>query len=314
MAVIFQVAAIAIYFTLARKFNILDKPNERSSHNNITIRGAGILFPLSILFYSAFSLSNYYFVSGLILVSIVGIIDDLRGLNNTIRFVIYAFASWLLFIETDLLSIQLAPYLLGAILILCVGIMNAFNFMDGINGITGLFSIVTLLTLQYINIFYDKFIAPEFIWTITIALFIFLFFNLRKKAICFAGDVGSISIAFVIIFLLLKLIIQTGNLYYIFFLSVYGVDSVLTIISRLLKKENIFKAHRSHFYQVWVNEAGWSHITVSFMYAILQLIINIAIIKLIEYSYHTFYTLLVVNLFLCLIYITLKPRFSKLKI
>lgn len=152
--------------------------------------------------------------------------------------------------------------------------------MDGINGITGLYSLVVLGGLQYVNFQVETFIEPDMIWLSIMASSVFLYFNFRKKAKCFAGDVGSVSIAFWIIFLLLKLIMITENYSYILFLSVYGVDTVLTILHRLKLRHNIFDAHRLHFYQILANDQGWSHLWVSSIYAGLQLGIIVAIVSL----------------------------------
>lgn len=105
---------------------------------------------------------------------------------------------------------------------------------------------------------------------------------------CFAGDVGSISIAIMACFLLTKLIVQTSQPYYALMLSVYGVDVVYTIVVRLIRKENIFEAHRSHLYQILVNQKKKSHLIIAFLYGLVQLLINVAICYIIKkeaYSY-----------------------------
>ena len=107
----------------------------------------------------------------------------------------------------------------------------------------------------------------------------FNFFNVRKKAKCFAGDVGSVSIAMIVMFSLLQLINATGNLVYILFLAVYGVDSILTIIHRLTKRENIFEAHRSHLYQWLVKPGPFSHLQMAMFYGLSQLLINVLVIQ-----------------------------------
>jgi hypothetical protein len=107
---------------------------------------------------------------------------------------------------------------------------------------------------------------------------VFLFFNFRTKALCFSGDVGSLSIALLILFLLFKLIVFTGQPIYAFLLIVYGIDSGYTLVSRKLKGEDIFKPHRSHLYQLFVHTKGYSHLFVSFLYSIIQLGINYLII------------------------------------
>jgi UDP-N-acetylmuramyl pentapeptide phosphotransferase/UDP-N-acetylglucosamine-1-phosphate transferase len=109
---------------------------------------------------------------------------------------------------------------------------------------------------------------------------VFLFFNFRKRAKCFAGDVGSVSIAFWVVTLLLLLIIKTQNLIWVGFLLVYGVDSVCTILHRIYLKQNIMEAHRLHFYQILANERGMQHRLVSIIYFTVQLVCSSLIVTL----------------------------------
>src|SRR5690606_249734 len=172
----------------------------------------------------------------------------------------------------------LAWWAILALYILVIGIINAYNFMDGINGITGLYSLIVLGSLQYINLNQHPFIQEDLIWFPMLACLVFLFYNFRKKAKVFAGDVGSICIAFWIVFLLGDLIIVSGNPIYILFLAVYGVDTILTIIHRLFLKQNIFEAHRLHFYQILANEQKVSHLLVSSIYGAVQLLIIVFVV------------------------------------
>jgi len=158
--------------------------------------------------------------------------------------------------------------------------VNAYNFMDGINGITGLYSIAVLASLQYVNLTYGSFVHPDLIWFPMLASVVFLFFNFRKRARCFAGDVGSVAIAFWIVTLLLLLIIKTENLIWLGFLMVYGVDSVCTILHRLYLRQNILEAHRLHFYQILANEKQMPHRVVSLIYFGVQLLCSALIIWL----------------------------------
>ena len=152
--------------------------------------------------------------------------------------------------------------------------------MDGVNGITGLYSLVVLASLLYVNQNIVGFTNEDFIIYPLLASTVFLFFNFRKKAKCFMGDIGSIGIAFWILGLLGLLMIETQELKYLLFLTVYGTDVVLTILERLKLKENIFEAHRRHLYQLFANEKKVSHLLVSTLYAGLQLFINAIIIAL----------------------------------
>ena len=179
-------------------------------------------------------------------------------------------------------------------LVFCIGLLNAFNFMDGINGITGGYSLVVIAALWYINTFVTPFVNSNFLALIAIALMVFNFFNFRKKAKCFAGDVGAISIAFILVFLLGLLIIKTGDFSYILLLALYGVDSILTIVHRLMLKENIFEAHRKHLYQIMANELKMPHVVVSALYMTVQALISAGLILS---ASHYWYALAVLVLF-----------------
>jgi UDP-N-acetylmuramyl pentapeptide phosphotransferase/UDP-N-acetylglucosamine-1-phosphate transferase len=150
--------------------------------------------------------------------------------------------------------------------------------MDGINGITGTYSLITILSLYFINETQIAFVFSEWLIIVAISLLVFNFFNFRKKARCFAGDVGSVSMAFIIIFFLLLLILKTQDLKYIGLLLFYGLDTVTTLIFRLIRRENIFEAHRNHFYQHLANVKGWPHLRVSALYLVVQLMMNAVII------------------------------------
>jgi UDP-GlcNAc:undecaprenyl-phosphate GlcNAc-1-phosphate transferase len=267
---------ILFYFRLAVQFKIIDRPNQRSSHSRITIRGGGIIFPIALLLQALFSRFEYpLFTSGLLLISTVSFYDDLRPLSNKIRLLIHLIAVSLLFMQSDLFSYTV--WIIILVYILVIGTINAYNFMDGINGINGAYSLITILSLYFINEDHNSFVQSEWLNITALSLLVFNFFNFRKKAICFAGDVGSVSMAFIIIFFLLQLILKTGDLKYIGFLLVYGIDSISTILFRLIRKENIFEAHRTHFYQYLTNVKSLPHLVVSALYMIVQLIVNLLI-------------------------------------
>ncbi len=268
---------LLLYFKLADKFNIIDKPNHRSSHNLITIRGGGIIFPIALLMQFLISGFEYpLFISGLLLISLVSFLDDLHPLSNKIRLTGHLIAVSLLFSETNLIAYPL--WLIVLTYLLVIGTINAYNFMDGINGITGAYSLVTLLSLYFINENQVSFASADWLLVSVMSVLVFSFFNFRKKAKCFAGDVGSVSIAFILIFFPLLLILKTGDIKYIGLFLLYGLDSVTTIVFRLLRKENIFEAHRSHFYQYLVNVKAWSHLRVSALYMVVQSLVNMLIV------------------------------------
>jgi len=266
-----------LYFRIADKLNIIDKPNERSSHTSITLRGGGIIFYIGTIIYFFLNHFQYpYFIVGLTLIAAVSFADDIQPISSKLRLPVHFTAMALLFYEWGLFA---QPwYFIVLALVLSVGIINAYNFMDGINGITGAYSISVLLALLYVNI-ENQFVDNQLIYIMLLAVMVFNVFNFRKKARCFAGDVGSVTIAFFIVFLLGKIIIQTGDFTYILFLGVYGVDSVLTIVHRIILRENIFDAHRKHAYQLMANELKIPHLIVSLFYGMLQLVLSLAVIN-----------------------------------
>lgn len=269
---------ILLYFKVADRFNIIDKPNLRSSHTEITLRGGGIIFWFSALLYFAQHIqNNYFFFTGITLVSLVSFWDDIQSLSNKIRISIHFLAITLIFY--DLGVFDSVPVLgIGLAYIIAIGLINAYNFMDGINGITGLYTLVVMESLLYVNKNIQLFTDNIFIKYAMIASLIFLFFNYRKKAKCFAGDVGSIAIAFWIIYLVLKLILATNSVVWLLFLAVYGTDAGCTILHRLYLKQNIFEAHRLHLYQVLSNEYKIQHRLVALYYAVAQVIVSIMVV------------------------------------
>lgn len=270
-------AAELLYFKIADRFNIIDRPNMRSSHTSITLRGGGVVFLFGAWVYAAFFGVTYpWFLIGLTLVGVVSFIDDVHSLPDSVRLIVQFGAMFLMFYQFGILNWN-DWWIVCIALIVCVGITNAYNFMDGINGITGAYSLAVMLPLLYLNESVG-FIAMPFLVVITLSILVFLFFNFRKKAKCFAGDVGSISMAFIVVFALGLLMLQTRDFSYIVFLAVYGVDAVLTIVHRIMLHENLGEAHRKHAYQLMANELKLSHLKVSAGYMIVQLAVSAGLI------------------------------------
>lgn len=309
--IFFSIISI-IYFKIADRYNIIDKPNERSLHRDITIRGGGVLFPIAVLiYYIVFGQNLPYFTLGLLALALISFLDDIYTLPNRYRLPIQFFAMAMMWIElgiwTEFSWIWTIP-----LVIVGVAIINAYNFMDGINGITGAYSMVVLGALAYINQFHRNFVEQELILLIAAALLVFNFFNFRTKAKCFAGDVGSVSIALILLFLILKISLLDHNPLYFFFLAVYGVDSGLTIIHRLWLRQNIFKAHRLHLFQVIVYETKMPHLWMSSIYAGLQGLICIAIINQLSIPlYKQYLVAFLLILLLAMVYVLLKRKYFK---
>ena len=269
------------YFKIADKCNIIDKPNERSSHTTIILRGGGIIFLIGVWVWSAFFGFEYpWFLVGLTLIAGVSFVDDIRSLPDSARLVAQFLAVALAFYQLDILHMQLWWVVILA-LIVYVGATNVINFMDGVNGITAGYSLAVLVPLALVNQ-REEFIDQSLIITSILSVLVFCIFNFRPKgkAKCFAGDVGSIGIAFIMLFLLGNVIIKAGDITWLVLLIVYGVDGCLTICHRIMLHENLGEAHRKHAYQLMANERKIGHIKVSLLYMALQLFVSLGFIYL----------------------------------
>lgn len=278
---ILLLVAELIYFRIADKFNIIDKPNERSSHSTIVLRGGGIIFLIGAWVWSAFFGFEYpWFLAGLTLVAGVSFVDDIHSLSDSARLIVQFAAAAMAFYQLGILHWSMWWIVLIA-LIVYVGATNVINFMDGINGITAGYSLAVLVPLAMVNL-NGTYVEQSLITSIILASLVFCIFNFRPKgkAKCFAGDVGSIGIAFIMLFLLGNVIIKTGDITWLIFLLVYGVDGCLTIVHRIMLHENLGEAHRKHAYQIMANELKIGHVKVTSLYMAIQFVISLGFIYL----------------------------------
>lgn len=267
-----------LYFVLAKRFNIMDRPNERSSHTKPTLLGGGVVFFISVLCYFLFSHFTYpWFVLAIAMLAIVCYVDDLHPLPSILRMVVQFAATLLVLFQFQVFD--LAVWKIVVVMILAVGTINIYNFMDGINGMLAAYSLVVLATLTYVNVSISPFVDQDLITFAIIALLIFGFFNFRKKAYCFSGDVGSVVMGAFVLFLLGRLVQTTPTgkveLSYLVFIGVYLADGGLTVLKRMLRGENILLPHREHLYETLCNDCKIPHLYVSSGYAIVQLLINV---------------------------------------
>ena len=295
------VAAELIYFRIADKCNIIDKPNERSSHSTIVLRGGGIIFAISIFVWMILQMVNgewctvqdyLPFMVGLLMVAGISFVDDIHSLPDSLRMMVQIVSILLMFWSINLGSegmVQGAWFWQVVIalvaLFFCVGATNIINFMDGINGITAGYALAMLVPIALVNgsgFMVNGFIEPSYLIVAIIGVLVFSLFNFRPKgkAKCFAGDVGSIGIAFIILFALGKLMLATQDVTWIVFFLVYGIDGSMTIFHRIMLHENLGQAHRKHAYQLMANELKMNHVVVSLLYMAMQLVVSLGFIYL----------------------------------
>lgn len=319
IAIILLIAEL-IYFRIADKCNIIDKPNERSSHKTIVLRGGGIIFTIGLWIWSiVFGFQYPWLLAGVTLAAGISFVDDIHSLPDSIRLVVQFTAMFLVFQEIGLLHWDMW-WIIPIALIAAVGGTNVFNFMDGVNGITAGYSLAMLVPLLMLDVRGQMedvagFIEPSYLIVVIIGILVFSLFNFRPrgKAKCFAGDVGSIGMALILVFCMGRLMLVTGDITYIVFYLVYGVDGCLTICHRIMLHENLGKAHRKHAYQLMANELKMSHVTVSLIYMGLQLAASLGFIYLIPNTILAHWIYLVMSgLVLAITYVLFKMKYYHL--
>ena len=268
-----------LYFKIAGRYHIIDKPNVRSSHSIVVLRGGGIIFIIGVWVWSAFFGFRYpWFLVGVTLVGGVSFVDDIHSLPDSVRLIVQFVAMGLMFYQLDMIHTNMWWAVILA-LIVCVGAMNIYNFMDGINGITAGYSLSVLIPLLCL---YTRceFMEMSFIIVTILSVLVFGYFNFRpkNKAMCFAGDVGSVGIAFILLFIIGCLVMKTRDITWLLFLVVYGVDGCCTIVHRIMLHENLGEAHRKHVYQLMANELGIGHQVVSVIYFAIQLVVSLVMV------------------------------------
>jgi UDP-GlcNAc:undecaprenyl-phosphate/decaprenyl-phosphate GlcNAc-1-phosphate transferase len=292
---IILVTLFLFYYFAARHFKILDYPNRRSSHQQPTIIGGGILFPAAVLLWFVFYDQHHIWViAGLLFISAISFADDIAGVKAPVRVFVHFVSVGLLLASSGVYGMQWYWVIVAWLLI--VGYVNAGNFMDGINGMTAFYHLVTIagfLFLSHAGELLPASALPDSSWNLSallsgrllgmlfISMLVFAFFNARKHALVFAGDVGSISISFVVAWLLMELMLETASFYWILFIATYAIDTIYTIVVRLRKRRNPLEAHRQHLHHLLVDRRKHPHLIVSLTYALVQLLVNALTIWLI---------------------------------
>ena len=322
--IIFALLILAelIYFKIADKFNIIDKPNERSSHSSVVLRGGGVIFSLAMAVWTVMMIVqgeypiviNYLpFLCGLLLVAGVSFWDDVKSLPDSVRLVVQFAAMALMFWSMGIMHWDMW-WIVVIALIICVGATNVINFMDGINGITAGYALAVLVPLMILNM-RIVYVETSYLIIAILGVLVFCIFNFRPKgkAKCFAGDVGSISIAFIMLFAIGRLVVQTQDVTYLILLSVYGVDGCLTICHRIMLHESLGEAHRKHAYQLMANELKIGHVKVSLLYMGMQLAVSLGFIYLCPNTILAHWIYLIVTvILLSSIYILFKKKYYHL--
>lgn len=282
----------SIYIPLARRFHIGMHTAARRSARNFTPAGGGIIFPVAAAVFAATNpatASQPFFSAillGALILSCISFVDDVHSLPPVARLIIQFVVTGTIFsyfLRPDMLDIYLI------MVVSCVGLINAFNFLDGINGMLTLYAAVVIVTMIVAINTGEPLHMPacgllagfstvgctRLLCLILTSHAAFALFNFRTKALVYSGDVGSIFTGFVITAVLASICIGLRSMAPVAFVAVFAVDSALTIIHRLFEGEQIMQPHRRHLYQYFAHNLGKPHTAVSMTYAAVQAFINV---------------------------------------
>ena len=300
------------YIKIAEKYNIVDKPNHRSSHTVPTIRGGGVLFYLAIVIYFITSGYKYpYLFVGISLVAIISYVDDLISLSSKLRLLFQALAIGLVLYQVKT-YIDIEYIVLIALFFIGIGFINFYNFMDGINAITGFYSLAVLTGFYVLNID-NSVVDDNLLYFLGLSLLVFGYFNFRKKARFFAGDIGSISIAVMFFFLTLFFYFKLKAPVVILLFLVYLTDAILTMFYRKYIGEDVMEAHRHHIYQKLTDLQKWSHLKTASYYALIQVFVNIFVYFTYKATILNQWLFVAIFIFLSIITYVLMFKFFKTK-
>jgi UDP-N-acetylmuramyl pentapeptide phosphotransferase/UDP-N-acetylglucosamine-1-phosphate transferase len=281
-----------IFKNISQKRNILDIPNERSSHSIPTPRGGGLAIVIawyigiSVLFAMGQLNKSLYFalLSGLLL-ACTSLVDDVINLKPSIRLVAQIITVLVAFIFLQ--GIQPVPvfgkdifpsFILYAITIIgMVWFINLFNFLDGIDGYASVEAITLVLA-------YYLFTGHNINLILIASVLGFLIWNWPKAKI-FMGDVGSTQLGFIIV--VLGVYFHNENklsiIYWLILSAPFWFDATLTLFRRWRNKEKLSQAHRKHIYQRLV-QSGFSHLDIDIFLILLNALLTILVFICIKYN------------------------------
>ena len=261
--IIINFLLLDIYIKYSKNTNLLDIPNDRSSHKIATPKGGGIVFSFTSIIFIVFIFKTNYLLI-LIPLLIIGFIDDIKQVSRFTRFSIHFFTSSVIVFNSNLfknLYFSNGYFELTLIFVFLVissvAIINFFNFADGVDGLVASSSSIYFIFLGFL-------ISPVFL-ILGFSLLVFLFFN-WSPAKLFMGDVGSTFIGALVPIAALSKPGFDGFFTLLLMTSPILMDPFFCVLRRLLTKQNIFMAHKSHLYQR-LHQGGWKHSDISLLFS-----------------------------------------------
>ncbi|MFW2046055.1 MraY family glycosyltransferase [Acinetobacter variabilis] len=271
----------------ALKKNIIDNPNERSSHSIPTPRGGGVavvcsyLLALAVLIYSqqlTLHIGLILMVAGFA-IALLGFLDDHGHINSMLRLAIHflvaiaAVISLGGFAEVTVFNdIQLGFFANIIAVLFLVWLLNLYNFMDGINGIASVEAITTTVSMAILYFLLNTSLNSDMLWLLAACVFGFLLWNFPKAKI-FMGDACSGFLGLTLGILALIALKENLALFcaWIICLGVFVVDATYTLIKRVVNGYKMYDAHRSHSYQI-LSRKWNSHTAVTLVVGAINLL------------------------------------------
>lgn len=297
------------YIRLVDNTSFFSALKERRKEERPVWSGSGLLFYLGMVIFSVLQGFPYpWFFVAITLLAVVGLWNTIRPLSRFIQHIALWASLLLMQHELNLYNDYLCCQV-GCILLVSVVIMYVFRSMDGVNRILGGYSFVVLLVLGYINSRMIPFMDGTYLQIAIITAFILCFFNLKFRMRAFCGEAGSGMLGIIVLFALGKLILLTNDASYLIVLLIYAVDSLLTLLYRIIRRENIFQTEGKHMYQFMVTHLNIPQFVVSAIYAAAQSLVITGYFLLFSYRGIYFFCMTV---FLCVLYVFFERRINKL--
>jgi UDP-GlcNAc:undecaprenyl-phosphate GlcNAc-1-phosphate transferase len=306
----FMAAGIVLALTphiihIARIKHLFDEPDERKIHKQKIPRLGGLVVVVGFLFTALFFMDTTvmkewnYLLCSILIIFAIGFKDDIVGLSPSKKIIAQLFASVLVIHFAGiyltglhgLLGIREIPTWAGyiATVLIIIVITNAFNLIDGINGLLGMIGCTTSMAFGFLFYLmdYQQFALISF--TITGALFGFLYYNITPAKI-FMGDTGALLLGFVMSVLAIKFIelhphvshrfveIKAAPATAVAILAIPLFDTLRVFSIRLLQGKSPFYPDRNHIHHLLI-DSGFSHLTATLILVIFNVfIITVALL------------------------------------
>ena len=289
--IIFLLSLLFLHFfpKIANRFGLIDTPNIRSIHNKPIPRGAGVIFaPAVILGYILYSDIDIYhnvkFLLSIVIIWIIGFIDDIKGLSPKVKFISLAIAVIIIdsvgYKISNIYNFAYTTVYLGSLTIpftyfAVAGFTNALNLIDGLDALASLIALLISIFFIYLGYIFNDDILRYTALSLSASLIAFLIYN-KPKANLFMGDSGSLTLGFILSILFIEAIkyIDAVSVLYIGALPV--TDTLISILRRSRDGHSLVSADRCHLHHIFLYITGSIYKTLAILigYQIVMMIIG----------------------------------------